>query len=60
MYRKNSQGFWENKKQFDLNEHPRVTKYFEINKNVIGNFKDGRNGIIVNTFVAVTYKLFSY
>jgi len=53
--------FWVDKNLFDNSDYPKSSKYFfNDNKKVIGKFKDEAAGKVINEFVGLKSKMYSY
>ena len=53
--------FWEDKDLFDNSDYPNSSKYFfGYNKKVIGKFKDEAAGKVIQEFVGLKSKMYSY
>ena len=55
------QDFWNDKNKFDNSDYPKSSPYFDdMNKKVIGRFKDEASGIPIIEFVGLRSKMYSY
>ena len=55
------QDFWNDKNKFDNSDYPKSSPYFDdMNKKVIGRFKDEATGIPIIEFVGLRSKMYSY
>jgi len=53
--------FWVDRELFDNSDYPKSSKYFsDKNKKVIGKFKDEAAGKVINEFVGLKSKMYSY
>ena len=53
--------FWNDKDMFDNNDYPESSPYYcNVNKKIIGKFKDEACGIPITEFIGLKSKMYSY
>ena len=53
--------FWNDKDMFDNSDYPESSPYyFNVNKKIIGKFKDEACGILITEFYGLKSKMYSY
>ena len=53
--------FWNDKDMFDNSDYPESSPYYcNVNKKIIGKFKDEACGILITEFIGLKSKMYSY
>ena len=53
--------FWNDKDMFNNSDYPESTPYYcNVNKKIIGKFKDEASGILITEFIGLKSKMYSY
>ena len=54
-------GFWNDKDMFDNSDYPENSPYYcNVNKKIIGKFKDEACGVLITEFIGIKSKMYSY